>query len=125
MDAHLAHALQQPDGSQGDGVGAVLGNFKAHHHVTLSAQMIDLIRPNGAQQPSQRAAVSEIAAQKFKAVRRAALEKMIDAPGVEAAGAPDQAEDPVVFLQEQLSKIRAVLPGQPGNERCTHHGSLL
>jgi hypothetical protein len=47
---------------------------------------------------------------------------MVDAAGVEGAGAPNQAMDLIALEEEQFGQIRAVLASDAGNKRP--HGSL-
>ncbi len=43
--------------------------------------------------------------------------EVVDPPGVERAGAADQPVDLVALLQEKLGEVRAVLAGDPGDQR--------
>ena len=45
------------------------------------------------------------------------LVQVLDAPRVEAGGAADDAVHHVPLLQEELGQVRAVLPGDPRDQR--------
>ncbi len=51
--------------------------------------------------------------------------KMIDARGVEGARAPDDAVDFVAFLEQQISEVAAILPGDPGDQCSLHREAPL
>ncbi len=50
--------------------------------------------------------------------------EVVDPPGVEGAGAPDEAVDLVALVQEQLREVGAVLAGDPGDQGL-RVGSLM
>jgi hypothetical protein len=50
--------------------------------------------------------------------------KVIDARGVEGAGAPNDAMNFVAFLEQQFGQITSVLAGDTGNQRLSHERRL-
>jgi hypothetical protein len=60
-------------------------------------------------QSQQRQLIEEV-----RRLQRDPIEDVLDAPHVRRTQTPDHAEHLVPFLEQQLGKIRSVLPGDPG-----------
>ena len=92
------------------------GNVEADAHVTLRAEVVDLVGANRAHQLVQRRAVAEVAVDELDLP-----EEMIDARAVERARAAHHPVHLVVPLEQDLREIRAVLARDPGDERLALH----
>ena len=117
-EAADADCLEDPQGAEGVDVGGVFRGLETHGHMALSAEVVDLIGLYLLDDSLEVAAVGEIAVMEGEAwidfVR--VLIEVIDAGGVEGGGASFDAVDGVALLKEELSKIGAVLAGDPSDE---------
>jgi len=79
--------------------------------VALGREVVDLVGLDRLQRPRQAVLVDEVAV-----VQRELVADVVDAPGVERAGAADEAVDLVSLLEEQLREVAAVLAGDSGDQ---------
>jgi hypothetical protein len=114
--------FEEPKRTHGDGIGGVLGNFKADFYVTLGPEVVDLVGADVIEESGEGAAIGKVGVvqEKAGAGRVYVLIYVIDAVGVEAGGAAFQAMDLVAFVEEQLGEIRAILAGYARDE-CAFH----
>ena len=116
----LADGLEQPHRAEAGDLAGVLGRVERDLHVTLRAEVVDLVRIDDAQDAVQRRGVVQIAVvQEQPAVFFVRI--LIDVSircGVERRRAADDAVDLVSLLEQQLGQIRAVLAGDAGDERA-------
>ena len=103
-------------------VARVLRDVEAHAHVALRAEMIDFIRPDAVDEPREVQRVGKIAVvqEEAHAVDVRIGVEVVDARGVEGAGAADDAVDFVALLEQQIGEVGAVLAGDAGDE-CFFH----
>ena len=80
-------------------------------HERLRRQVVDLARPQPLQHGDQRQLVEQVGLHQLDVVAQ-----MLDAREVLGAGAAHHAEDLVALLQQQLGQVRAVLPGDAGDQ---------
>ena len=90
--------------------------------MALRTEVVDLIGLDALEQPIEAAAVREVAVVQFEACTRLVrvLVDVVDAIGVEGAGAADDPVDLVALGQEQFREVRAVLPGDARDECALH-----
>ena len=112
---HLAGAIQHAGHAQ-------RGRFGRQHrlgprklHVGLSAQVVDLVRAVGVEHLVQRALVKQVPLGQFDLIL-----DVLDAAQVEGAGAAHHAHHAVTFGEQELGQVRAVLPGNAGDQRGCH-----
>src|SRR5262249_26684495 len=122
LETALANAFENAEGPQARRVAGVFRNLEADFDVALRAQIVDLVRTDGPQQPVHRRGVTEIAVVKILRTGgpgggACVLEQMVDAGPIQRAGAAHEPVDFVSLLEEKLRQVRAVLPGDPGDER--------
>src|SRR5206468_9483625 len=101
----------------------VLGHVKAGADMALCAQVVDLVGANVAQDLVERAGVVQITINKVKAgvLNVRVLVDVVDATGVEGAGTADDAVDVVVFAQQKLGKVGAILARNAGDQGFLTH----
>jgi hypothetical protein len=94
--------------------------------VALRAQIVDLVRPDGANRAVERAGVVQIAVEEPQPVVRdvGVLVDPIEPLGVERAGTADHAVDLVALFEQQLRQVRTVLAGDAGDEGAFHFFSI-
>jgi hypothetical protein len=94
--------------------------------LALGGQIVNFLGLNPAQEPGEAAAVGEIAVMEeepfFVCVR--VFVNMVEPPGIERAGATDEAVDFVSFGKEKLGEVRTVLAGDAGDESLSHCGGV-
>jgi hypothetical protein len=86
--------------------------------VALGGEVVDLVGPDELQGLDQRRRVDEVAVVQVELIAH-----LVDAPGVERAGAPHEAVDLVSLGEQELGEVAAVLAGDAGDE-CFFHRSL-
>ena len=112
------HLLQDVQSTQGIAVGGVFRTLKAHRHMALGTEVVDLIRLHVLNNPDQVGAVSEIALVQNQAriTLVGILVKMIDPTGVERARTPLNPMNLVAPHQQQLSQVASTLPGDASDQ---------
>ena len=120
-EAQHAHRLQDPQGAEGIAVGGVLRRLKAHRHMALGPQVVDLIGLHLLDDPDQVGAVGEVAVVQHqpRVGLVGILVEVINAAGVETAGPALDAMHHIALLQQQLRQITAVLPRDAGDQGHT------
>jgi hypothetical protein len=112
LGRHLAGAVQHPCHAQRGRFGRQHGLGPGELHVGLSAQVVDLVRVVGVEGLVQRTLVEQVALDQFDLVL-----DVLDAAQVEGAGAAHHAHHAVAFGEQELGQVRAVLPGNAGDQR--------
>src|SRR5436853_2979398 len=97
----LPNRFQNANRSDASHIGGIFRNIETHAHMALRAEMVNLIRLQIIKQFHQINGISQIAVMEKKsdAVNVRVDIKMIDAGGVEGAGAPDYSVNLVAFFQ--------------------------
>ena len=108
VDTLLTDRVEQAQCAERVDVCGVLRDVEADAHVTLRAEVVDLVRPDRAHQLVQDEPSREIAEDELDVT-----EDVVDARGVERARPADHPVDLVVLLEEDLGEVRAVLPRDP------------
>ena len=85
-------------------------------HERHRGEVVDLVRPHFVDDAQQRQLIEQVGR-----LQRDAIEQVLDAPEVRRARAADGADDLVALLEQQLGEVRAVLPGDSGDERALGH----
>ena len=90
--------------------------------MALRAEVVDLVGLEFVEQLDQRHRIGQVAVVQNKpgAGDMRIVVEVVDARGVEAGGAADDAMDFVAFFQQQFGEIGAVLTGDAGDE-CAFH----
>jgi len=127
-----ADGLENAEGAEGVGIGGVFGRLEAHLHMALGTEVVDLIGLHLLDDADQVAAVGEIAVVEDEPWGVASggalvgiLVEVIDACGVEAAGAALDAMHHIVLLEQQLGQVGAVLAGDAGDDCGFGHRRLF
>ena len=125
--SRFADRFQDPDRADAGNVGSVFRNIEAHAHVALCAEMINLVRLQFVKKLHQIDRIAEVAVMKKHSdvVNVRIGVEMIDARGVERAGATNDPVDFVAFLQQQIGQITSVLAGDAGDQRPFHWASIV
>jgi hypothetical protein len=113
-----ADGLQQAQGAQGVDVGGVFGGFEADGHVALRAEVVDLVGLGFLDDAHQVAGVGQVAVVQPEAgvFDVWVLVDVVDALGVEQAGAALDAVHDVAFFKQEFGQVAAVLAGDAGDE---------
>ena len=93
------------------------GISKAHLHVALRAEVVDLVGPHVVEERGERTPVGEIGVVK-KESGAGLVEVLIDVIepiGVKARGAAFETVDLVAFGEQELGQVGAVLTGAAGD----------
>ena len=117
-EAEDAHRLEQAQRAERVGVGRVLGGLEAHQHVRLGGQVVDLVGLGLLHDADQVGGVGQVAVVHEEAhagLVRVVVE-VVDAVGVEQAGAALDAVHHVALLEQVLGQVGAVLPGDAGDQ---------
>ena len=125
--AAAADGFEKAHGAQAGDVAGVFGHVETDAHMALRGQMVELVRREAVDQIQDPFRAGEIAVmQEQLGIRLVGiLIDMVNALGIEGAGAADDAVDFVAFAQKQLGQIRAVLSGNAGDECALHDCDLL
>ena len=111
--------FQHPEHADAGHLAGQLGLLPGHGHVGDGGQVVDLVRLDLLHRGDQAALVEQVAADQPDVA-----EQLADAahPGV---GLPaDQPPDLITLGQQVLGQVRAVLPGDPGDQRAPRQRSL-
>ena len=123
IDARLrrdeAHGLQQSGHTDGVELGGEHRLRPRRRHERLRRQVVELVRPHGAQQIDQRELVEEVGLAEIEAAP-----EMRDALEVLGARPAHHADDAIALLEQELGQVRAVLAGDAGDERGRHGPQL-
>ena len=122
-DAEDAHRLEQAERAEGVAVGRVLRRLEADLHVALGGEVVDLVRLGLLHDADEVGGVGEVAVVHEEAAAghvRIRVE-VVDAVGVEGAGAALDAVDGVALAEQELGQVGAVLAGDAGDERRLRH----
>ena len=129
--AQYPNRLQNPQRAQRIAIGGVFRALKAHRHMALSAEVINLIWLDLLDDPNQVCAIGEVAVVEHnpRIALMWVLIEVINPTGVEAARAPLYAMNLVALLKQQLRQVAAVLSGDAGDQggfgrECGHWGQL-
>ncbi len=118
LEPQNAHRLEQAQRAQGVGVGGVLGGLEAHLHVGLRGQVVDLVGLGLLDDADEVGRVGQVAVVHEEAHARLVrvVVEVVDAVGVEQAGAALDAVHDVALVEQELGQVGAVLPGDAGDE---------
>ena len=122
-----ADRLEQAHGGQTGDVAGEHRLVERDPNVRLGAEVVDLVGVDLPDQVDQRDAVVEVPVVQEQvpvAVVRV-LEDGVQALGVEAGRAAHDAVHVVALLEQQLGEVRAVLPGDAGDQGRLGHGALF
>ena len=116
------NGFQQSNGTHPRDVAGVHGLIEADADVRLGREVVHLVGLDSAEQRHQPSAVNEVAVvQEQSGARIMGIDvEVIDPRRVERRRPADQPVNLVSLPQQQFSEIRAVLPGDPGDERSFH-----
>ncbi len=117
-DAGGPDRLEEADRREAGDVAGVFGHLEAHPHVALRAEMVDLAGLHAAQQIHQADAVVQVAvvqSQPDVALVRVLIDR-VESLGVERRGPADQPVHVVALGEQEFRQVRAVLPGDAGDE---------
>ena len=109
----VADRLQQPEGAHGGHVGRVGGLVETDPHVALGREVVDLRRPDLADQTGEPVAVGHVAVMQNERTLHlvdVAVE-VLDPLRAKRAGPAHQAVNLVSFVEEQFGEVRTILPG--------------
>lgn len=116
------HGLDEPQGAHGVGLGSVFGHVKRYLHVALRCQVVYLVGLDLLDDADERTAVGHVA---IMQVDEAALlhvahplveVQVLDAPGVEATAAAQDAVHLISLVQEEFGEIGPVLARNACNQ---------
>jgi hypothetical protein len=110
---------QAAQGTDAIAVGRVLGLFKAHGHVGLGRQVVDLVGLHFLNDAHQAGGVGQVAVMQHEVavVDVRILVQVVDAVGVEQAGAAFDAMHLVALFEQELRQIGTVLAGH-ARDQC-------
>ena len=116
--AQDADRLQDAQRADAVGVGGVFRLLEGHRHMAHRRQVVDLVGLDLLDDAHQAGRVGQVTVvqREMPAVDMRILVQVVDAVGVEQAGATLDAVDLVALLQQQFGQIRAVLAGDAGDE---------
>ena len=124
-EAEDANSLEDAEGAEGVGIGGVFRSLEGDSDVTLGAEVVDLVGLDLLNDADQVGRIGEIAVVEDEAGQGAAdvdlmgvLVEVIDAIGVEAAGAALDAMDAIALLQQEFGEVGAVLAGDACDQSC-------
>ena len=131
LQAQDADGLQHAQRAQAVDVGGVFGALEADGHMALRAQVVDFVGLGFLDDADQVAGVGQVAVVQLEVgvldVR--VLVDVVDALGVEQAGAALDAVHDVAFFKQELGQVGAVLAGDAGDEGdfggCGHGSCCL
>ncbi len=112
--------LEHPERAHRRRVGGELGHLEADLDVALGAQVVDLGRLDPVEVADQRRRIGQVGVVQDRAGRPIRAGRGRGGrcrPVVERARAADQAVHVVALAEQQLREVRAVLPGDAGDER--------
>ena len=133
VDANLLLHLQDADGlkqaERADAVriGGVFRDVEGHLDVRHRTEVVDLVRLHVADDADEVGAVAEVAVVQLDLLDVDVTDEVIhvevlNALGVEAGRAADEAMDLVALVEQELSEVGAVLAGDAGNQCAFFHG---
>jgi hypothetical protein len=98
----LANGFEETRGAEAGDVARIFRNVEADADVALRAKMVNLVGLDVVEQAGERSRIAEIAVvkEKLHTMDVGIHVKMIDALGVERAGAADDAVDLVAFIEQ-------------------------
>src|SRR6266542_410452 len=114
----LSDRFEKPDRADTCHLRRVLRRVERDLDVALRSEVIDLVRLDQAQDMVQRRCVVQVTIMEEKLPVRdmRVLVDVIDARRVERGGPTDNSMDLVSLREKQLGQIRAVLPGDSGDQ---------
>ena len=110
-----AYGLQQAEGTDGVGVGSVLGHVEADLDVALCGEVVDLVGLRQLDDADERAAVGHVAvvevdgALALHVAHPLVKVEVLDASGVERRGAAHDAVHLIAFVDQKFGQVRSVL----------------
>ena len=121
------NGLQQPEGSQGIGVGGVFGLLKRYLDMTLGGQVVDLVGLNLLHHVNQAGGIRHVAVVKHQAplFLVGVLIQVVDAVGIQQGSAALDAMHFVPLFEQELGEIGAILTGDAGDQSSFQEGVLL
>ncbi len=110
--------LQNAQGANRVHICRVLGRLKRHRHVAHGAQVVNLVWLRFLDDANQVAGVAQVAVVQLEAcvVHVRVLVDVVHALRVEERGPALDAVHRVALLQQKLSQVRSVLPGDAGDQ---------
>ncbi len=113
-----ANGFEQAQHTQGVGVGGVFGLFEADGDVALGGEVVYLVGLNLLDDADEAGAIGHVTMVEEEAYffLVAVFVEMVDAVGVEKAGAALDAVDDVAFVEEEFGEVGAVLTGDASDE---------
>ena len=113
-----ADGLQNAQGAQGVGVGGVFGFFEAYGHMALRGEVVDLVGLGLLDDADEAGGVRQVTVmqEEAHALLVPVAVEVVDAVGVEQAGAALDAVDDVALIEKEFGEVGAVLAGDAGDE---------
>ena len=121
-DAGLAQGLEDAGGADAGDIASVFGDVETHAHMALGAEVVNFIGFEVVDELHEIHAISEVAVVEKKpgAVDVGVGVDVIDAGGVEGAGAADDSMNLVAFVEKKVGEVGSVLTGDACDE-CFFH----
>src|SRR5712691_8942227 len=121
-DSRFPNGFENPDRANAGDVGGVLGDVETDPDMALRAEMINFVRLQLIEQLYQVHGIAQVAEMQKQAhtIDMRIGIKVIDARGVEGAGAADYAVHFVAFFEQKIGQVTSILAGNAGNERFLH-----
>ena len=119
-DTDDAHGLQQAKHPQRVNVAGILGHVKADLNMALGCKIVNLVGPDERQDADQACGIAQVAI-----VQRDLAQQMRDTVGIGKRCASGDAVHFISFFKQKLGEIRAVLPGDAGDQSFFHVSTPL
>ena len=113
-----AYGLQYAQGAQRVGVGGVFGLLEAHGHVALRGEVVDFVGLGLLDDAYKAGAIGKVSVVQEEAhiLFMPVAVEVVDAIGVEQAGAALDAVDDVALVEQEFGQVGTVLAGDAGDE---------
>ena len=118
----VTNRLQQPERAHGSDVRGVRRLVEAHAHVALRRKVVDLRRPNLADQTGETVAIGHVAMMQHERPVHVVdvMVEMLDPLRAESARSTHETMHLVPLVEEEFGKVRAILAGNPGDQRSSY-----
>ena len=124
LDAAFADCLQNANRAQPGNIASKHRQVKAHAHMALSSQVIDLIRSHTVNQVGEVPCVCHVTIMEVELdlppITMWVMIDVVNPPCVESACSADQTVDFIAFIQQELRQVGTVLPCYSCNQ-CFFH----